>query len=53
MSSDAKKHYGFSLLLLALGFLALYGGVRWLIVLIPAAALVWYAALPKLRRGRN
>jgi len=33
--------------------LALYGGARWLLLLIPAAALVWYAAAPKLRRGRN
>jgi hypothetical protein len=53
MSADAKKHYGSTLALLALGLLALYGGTRWLALLIPVAALVWYAAAPKLRRSRN
>lgn len=53
MSADAKKTYGLSLVLLALGVLALDGGIRWLVLLIPAAALVWYVATPKLRRHRN
>lgn len=53
MSADAKRNYGLSLLLLGLGVLALYGGAHWLVLLIPAAALVWFAAVPKLRRGRN
>ncbi len=53
MSADAKKHYGSSLALLVLGILGLYGGAPWLLLLIPAAALIWYAATPKLRGGRN
>ena len=53
MSRDAKKHYGSALALLALSLLALYGGTRWLPLLIPAAALIWYLAGPRLRRRRN
>jgi len=53
MSAEAKKHYGSSLALLALGMLALYGGPQLLLLLIPAAVLVWYAANPKLRSSRN
>jgi len=53
MSADAKKHYGLTLALFVLGALALYGGTRWLMLVIPAAALGWYVAGPKLRRGRN
>jgi hypothetical protein len=32
---------------------ALYGGSKWLSLLIPAAVIVWYAARPVLRTGRN
>ena len=53
MSAEAKKHYGSSLALLALGLLALYGGADWLVLLVPVAALVWYAAGPQLGRRRN
>ena len=53
MSADAKRYYGSSLALLLLGVFALYGGAWGLLLLIPAAALVWYAAAPKLHRGRN
>jgi hypothetical protein len=53
MSAEAKKHYGSSVALLALGMLAFYGGTSWLLLLIPAAALVWYAAGPQLWRRRN
>ena len=55
MSADARRHYGSTLVLLALGLLALYGGTRWLGVLIPAALVVWYVTsrLPgDLRGGR-
>jgi hypothetical protein len=44
MSADAKKGYGSTMILMILGVLALYAGARWLLLLIPAAALVWYAA---------
>jgi hypothetical protein len=53
MSKDAKKSYGSMLALLVFGVLALYLGPRWLLVLIPAAALVWFGAGPILRSGGN
>ena len=43
MSLNTKKKYG-SVVLIILGVLALYAGARWLLALIPAAILVWYAA---------
>lgn len=52
MSADAKRNYGSSLALLVLGLLALYGGAHWLLLVIPAALLIW-CATPKLRSGRN
>jgi hypothetical protein len=54
MSADAKKGYGSTMILMILGVLALYAGARWLLLLIPAAALVWYAASGvSYRRSRN
>ncbi len=54
MSSDAKKAYGSAVVLVILGMLVLYGGASWLLALIPAAILVWYAvAGPIFRRSRN
>ena len=53
MSADAKTNYGMTLVLIVLGVIALYAGARWLLLLIPAAAVVWFAAAPRLRRGRN
>ena len=53
MSAHAKKNYGSTLVLLALGVLALYGGANWLFVLVPAAALVWYAAGSAWKAHRN
>jgi hypothetical protein len=53
VSKDAKKGYGSMLALVVFGVLALYLGWRWLPLLIPAAALVWYGAAPILGSGRN
>jgi hypothetical protein len=54
MSAGLKGNYGSTMVLLILGVLALYGGARWLLVLIPAAVLVWYAAAGEtFRRRRN
>jgi hypothetical protein len=39
--------------LILLGVLVLLAGERSVVVLVPAAALVWYALSPKLRTGRN
>jgi hypothetical protein len=54
MSADAKKGYGSTLALIALGVLALYASPQWLMILIPAAFLIWYAATrATLRRSRS
>jgi hypothetical protein len=54
MSADARKGYGSTLLMIFFGVMAFYGGVSWLPLLVPAAALVWYAASrPALRRSRR
>jgi len=44
MKTPSNKSRGWALILIALGMLAVYGGARWLLVLIPTAAAVWYAA---------
>ncbi len=41
------------LALVLLGVAALYAGTNWLVLLIPAAALVWYGAKPPLGSGQN
>ena len=53
MSMDAKKSMGWTVVLILLGMAALFGGLKWLALLIPAALLVWYTARPGLRAGRN
>ena len=40
---------GSTVALILLGMVALFGGPKWLGLLIPAAMLVWYAAGPALR----
>ena len=53
MSADSKKSMGWTIVLILLGIVALVGGVKWLVLLIPAAVLIWYSAGPILRSGRN
>lgn len=53
MSANSKKSIGWTIVLIILGIMALYGGLKWLSLLIPAALLVWYTASPTLRTGRN
>ena len=53
MSANTKKSMGGTIALILFGIGALLGGVKWLVLLIPAAAVVWYSAGPRLRRGRN
>ena len=52
-STSSKQSVALSLLLIILGVAALYGGAKWLTVLVPAAIVVWYGAGPILRSGRN
>ena len=44
---------GWTIVLILMGMAALYGGSKWLGVLIPAAVLVWYSVGPRLGTGRN
>ena len=44
---------GWTIVLILLGMVALFGGAKWLAVLIPAAVLVWYGVGPMLGGGRN
>ena len=53
MSANAKKSAGATLALILLGMLGLMTGEKLLVVMIPAAILIWYAASPTLRSGRN
>jgi hypothetical protein len=53
MSTNSKKSMGSTVALILLGMAALYGGEKWLGLLIPAALLVWYGAIPRFRTGRN
>ena len=46
MSANSKKSLGGTTLLILLGMAVLIAGAKWLMVLIPAAVLVWYAAKP-------
>ncbi len=53
MSANSKKSLGSTILLIFLGLAALIGGAKWLVLIVPAAVLVWYGARPVLRSGRN
>jgi hypothetical protein len=53
MSANTGKSMGWMILLILFGVAALVGGVKWLVVLVPAATLVWFGAAPTLRSGRN
>jgi hypothetical protein len=53
MSTNSKKSMGWTIVLILLGMAALFGGTKWLSLLIPAALFVWFTAKPTLRTGRN
>ena len=53
MTRNKKKYMAWALVLMLLGVTALYAGTLWLVLLIPAAMLVWYGVAAKLPSGRN
>jgi hypothetical protein len=53
MSVNSKQSVGWTLVLILLGVAALFAGAKWLVLLIPAATLIWYGVKPGLRSGRN
>jgi len=50
---SAGKSIGGTMLLICFGLVAMFGGEKWLVALIPAAMLVWYGTGSSLRRDRN
>jgi hypothetical protein len=53
MSANAGKSIGGTVVLILFGVVALVGGDKWLVGLIPAAILVWYGTGSALRRDGN
>lgn len=53
MTINAKKSVGASVALILLGILVLLTGEKSLLVVVPAAVLVWFGVAPKLRNTRN
>lgn len=53
MSRESKKSVSWTIVLVLLGLLAFYGGTRWLLVLVPAALMIWAIAAPAVRKQRN
>ena len=53
MSANSKKSIVRTLALILLGIIALVAGVKSLIVLVPAALLVYFGTDPVLRSGRS
>jgi len=53
MNRNNKKSVGLAITLMLLGVLAMYGGLHSLMVLIPAAVVVWFEAKTILGNGRN
>jgi hypothetical protein len=53
IDTRSRQCAGWALILIILGMGALYAGTTWLVLLIPAAILVWYGARPGMRSSRN
>ncbi|HEY1678946.1 MAG TPA: hypothetical protein VGG04_14615 [Candidatus Sulfotelmatobacter sp.] len=53
MSANTRNSLSRTLLLVLLGFIATLAGVKSLVILVPAAMLVWFGDVRALRRGRN
>jgi hypothetical protein len=47
------KSIGGTMLLIGFGLVAMFGGEKYLVALIPAAMLVWFGTRSTLRRDRN
>jgi hypothetical protein len=53
MNTNLKQSIGSTLLLVLLGMVVFLAGVKWLVILVPVAILVWFGTSPALRSGRN
>ena len=52
-NANLIKPMAWTAVLIVLGLLALIGGTKTLVLLLPAAAFVWYHARPIVHSGRN
>lgn len=53
MHRNSTQSAGWAIVLILFGIGAFFGGVKWLIPLIPAAMLIWFKLGPALGTGRN
>jgi hypothetical protein len=53
MSKNAHKSIGWTIVLILFGVIALFTGAKSLLVLIPAAMVIWSGARPTIGNGRN
>jgi hypothetical protein len=52
-NANSIKSIAWTAVLIVLGLLALMGGAKMLVLLLPAAAFIWYHARPIAHGGRN
>jgi hypothetical protein len=52
-NKNVRKTMAWTAVLIVLGLLALIGGTKTLVLLLPAAAFIWYRARPIVHGGRN
>ena len=53
MQRNSRQSVLWAIVLVLLGIVGFFGGMKWLIPLIPAAMLIWFRVGPALRTGRN
>ena len=53
MNTKSINSSVWAMVLVALGIAAFFGGTGWLVILLPTAMLVWFAARPITGSGRN
>jgi hypothetical protein len=53
MKTRSGKSRGWAMVLVAIGVLALYGGSQRLVILVPAAILVWYLVVESTPRDHR
>jgi hypothetical protein len=52
-NASSTESMVWTIILIAFGIAAIYGGAKWLGVLVPAAALIWFGARPRILTGGN
>jgi hypothetical protein len=52
-NTNPKESMVWTIVLIAFGIAAIYGGAKWLGVLVPAAALIWFGTRQRIQTGGN